>query len=655
MTTNPGAGSSTPGAEGHRPDPADVEGRTLFVVVHGLGESALGATVREVARGLTNGDRALEMIEETHWVPGPDRVKYDGHSVRAFPVPVLRDRNGSLVIAEVHWADLSNFPVNLFGLVPGFFTVLFGLRYIAYQAVDGLGDPGAKALRWIVRAATGMLIGPLAATSLLLLCLVLGAAILDQPSGAFYRKTPEGDYVAGLCALGALLSGALLTWRLHDNQVLCLIGASLRLVALALLGAVFIGLAVHHLGFPRDRWHFFGEGIISYIVLVATKILFPVIVVISSLLLTSLFVLIRMAIASRDRSLLTSAGVAASVPFVMTMAWSIVVPISWAAVGQALRLSPCALHDLYRPFEANPMLLTWLLSLLIVLLVVVVVPVLFRWSRRSRKPGLVDDGARLIVNPWIQWGFVATYSTACLLVILEKSGLIPTLPKTRILVAIMAFLGSLGIIAQLLRSGLYLIHDVVNHFFFRFRDVDERASEAKPPPFTVRRAIEDRLNATLDHFAERLGRDEEGPPWRLIVLSHSQGTVLAIEALNNPSNEVDQFGDVRLVTKGSPFSHIYQHYFRHHYPLLSNDRWSTLRRRLAPRYGGRPRWLNIFRIDDYVGRSIDDSVPGLIANVAIGPGGHLGYWDDPDVIRHIESVIGFQPPGPVSGRPPLPR
>jgi hypothetical protein len=72
----------------------------------------------------------------------------------------------------------------------------------------------------------------------------------------------------------------------------------------------------------------------------------------------------------------------------------------------------------------------------------------------------------------------------------------------------MAFLGSLGIIAPwgalLLRSVLYLVHDVVNHFFFRFRDVDERGSEAKLPPFPVRRAIEDRLNATLDHFAERL-------------------------------------------------------------------------------------------------------------------------------------------------------
>jgi MFS family permease len=645
------SGVSTSGHEPEAPAPPGNGARTLFVVVHGIGDPTLGETVREVARGMTHHLGSVGLIEETHWIPGPDRVEADAHSVQAFPVPVLSDRGGDFVLAEVHWADLSRLPISMYGLVSGFFAVLFGLRYVAYQAVDGLDAPGAGALRRLVRAATTLVIGPYAAMSLLALFILLGGVLADRLSIP-YERSPDVDYFASLSTGTALLVGALLARCYRGHQVLSLLGTSLCGVASTLLAVVGIGLLASGRG-PGllGELLVFGQGFSTWSD--ALDLLWVLIFVTIGLIqLAILAVLGWMAATVRERPKLTSAAVAASLPFVMTFAWSIVMPLVWAAAGTLIPVSQ-EYKDHYQSWlaEAAPL---WdpyyyvLLPFFVVFLMVVA-----WWFRRRNRPRLEDDGARLIVNAWLQWGIVALYVVAAVLALLfwkDRHAGAATGPErvgSSLMLLIAPALGLLPFLisqgSPYLRSAIDLIHDVVNHFYFRFRDVDGRRG---PPPFPVRRAIEARLDATLDHFAGRLD-DAGGPPWRLVVLSHSQGTVAAIESLNNPDNRADRFRDIRLVTMGSPFSHIYQHYFRHHYPPLDDARWQVLRRRLAAPKGP-PRWLNLFRIDDYVGRSIEatGSAPRLVANIPIGPRGHLGYWFDPDVLRQIDSALGILPRGP---------
>jgi len=102
-----------------------------------------------------------------------------------------------------------------------------------------------------------------------------------------------------------------------------------------------------------------------------------------------------------------------------------------------------------------------------------------------------------------------------------------------------------------------------------------------------------------------------------------------LSCLNDPDNSphLTAFKSLRLVMMGSPFSHIYQHYFRHHYPSLADpERWGTLHKVLDPKDG--KRWLNVYRVDDYVGRRIEDDDKGLIENVMIAQYGHTNYWSD---------------------------
>jgi hypothetical protein len=139
------------------------------------------------------------------------------------------------------------------------------------------------------------------------------------------------------------------------------------------------------------------------------------------------------------------------------------------------------------------------------------------------------------------------------------------------------------------------------------------------------------MKGILKYYREHL----PGNP-TLTIVSHSQGTMIAIEVLND--EELDwineKFRHVNMITMGSPFHHIYQKYFAHFYPPLDQPKWALLRRRVG-------RWLNIFRIDDFVGTHIEfPKSPATDAffrcsNHAVERRGHLQYWSDRQVLQVI--------------------
>ncbi len=81
-------------------------------------------------------------------------------------------------------------------------------------------------------------------------------------------------------------------------------------------------------------------------------------------------------------------------------------------------------------------------------------------------------------------------------------------------------------------------------------------------------------------------------------------------------------------------THLYQHYFPTRYASLSDHCWGGLKSIVR-------RWVNVYRLDDYVGTDIEPvptwtrkptNAPVLV-NVPIGPGGHVGYWRQPEVFE----------------------
>lgn len=96
--------------------------------------------------------------------------------------------------------------------------------------------------------------------------------------------------------------------------------------------------------------------------------------------------------------------------------------------------------------------------------------------------------------------------------------------------------------------------------------------------------------------------------------------------------------------------HVYQHYFNHIYPRLNQPFWSQLRKQTD-------RWINIYRIDDYVGREIDFPKEfevaadergslhhvAMYSNHPVGPRGHQSYWSDREVLRILQhELFGFE-------------
>ena len=201
--------------------------------------------------------------------------------------------------------------------------------------------------------------------------------------------------------------------------------------------------------------------------------------------------------------------------------------------------------------------------------------------------------------------------------------------------------GILVLSIHYLRPALDIILDVVNHFYFRPAtdpdenenknedfDIVEVSFDSEQLYFSRRDAIHRRLKRILEYYRSTI----EGRP-ALTVISHSQGSMVAIEVFND--NELawvnEKFSQVNFITMGSPFHHIYQNYFGHLYPSIDNRFWDNLRSRVG-------RWLNIFRIDDYVGTDIEfpetlrEVHRGDYSNHAVEQKGHQLYWCDRQVL-----------------------
>jgi hypothetical protein len=184
------------------------------------------------------------------------------------------------------------------------------------------------------------------------------------------------------------------------------------------------------------------------------------------------------------------------------------------------------------------------------------------------------------------------------------------------------FLGLLMVVVlsfRQLRLGLDIAMDVINHFV-----------EHPKHNFPIRRSISQRFHDVLDD----LTRDGDRP--HLLVIAHSQGTVITVDALmkdiwNKPlveSGEAlkDRVSSMTILTFGSPLTHIYQHYFPEDYAPFS----TTVLQKLST--DSNVQWLNIYRVDDFVGTVIagpNDAFPRNIG-IKIGKkgGGHFHYWED---------------------------
>ncbi len=205
-------------------------------------------------------------------------------------------------------------------------------------------------------------------------------------------------------------------------------------------------------------------------------------------------------------------------------------------------------------------------------------------------------------------------------------------------VAVMASIGAVILLFAArahFGTALDIVLDVVSHFSLSNPPVQSTATRLKaekPKEHAIWHAIVKRFCSVLEHALAN------GSAQRVTVLAHSQGTMIALEALGaitierkggypaNPQRAGLPPGRPRidLVTLGCPLTHLYQHYFPLQY-VINPAEQSLLQR-----------WINIYRADDFVGRDVASDA-GCIEprNFAVAPRGHVNYWSDRDVLSHL--------------------
>ena len=182
----------------------------------------------------------------------------------------------------------------------------------------------------------------------------------------------------------------------------------------------------------------------------------------------------------------------------------------------------------------------------------------------------------------------------------------------------------------------------------RWRKPVEDADQ--PRGYWRRARIQDRLKVLVN----QLIADER--PDVLVIVAHSQGTVIAIDVIDQEGANwlaaMPEGGCLMLMTMGSPYTHLHNHYFPSSFP--SHRSRPALRKRpkgVAPSEqhpGVLSRWVNIFRIDDFVGTHIDSS-SGQDGSAdgrdmwpqefPVRPNGHTMYWVDEDVFPILRQAL----------------
>lgn len=626
----------------------------LVLVVHGVGDPEPGETLSLFARSIADQAQPLTENQEVLWL---EEEGTDDRMVNTFSSHVRHlsfrngaDESGSVSLVEVFWGDLSRVKKGTIGAIVGLIQIVFGLRYLAYVAADQNSAP-ARMLQWLGMLVSRVIHGPLLAINAVLLLLASTAGITEMLWSESSAIAGWSDKLVAGC-VGVCLLGALAGTYVSKNKViqrfLFWIGVSSCFLAMMILMRV---TGVIDPSILKESNH----GIVWYchsFVLLLGLQWFSLVMILIGMFLCWIVALFD------HRVYRPAVHAALLLPAISVGAWGLFLPFIWTALSQLIdKVIHVKEFDLIFK-EAIPLMGVQIMMAITVGIVMAFVLGKYTWWRDGNSVEDYENGKRaprLIVNGWVQ--VVATLAVLIGMTLVirmatfefqlksyddhtlgkflanaNKYAFAPLVPLSMILL----------ISFQHLRPALDIIGDIVTHFHFRRtlnHDVDEDNSfdihevsfREGTLYFSKRDAIQRRMKTILNHFRQTA----VGNP-KLTIVSHSQGTMIAIEVLND--GELDwineKFCEVNLVTMGSPFSHVYQHYFAHFYPALNELFWSNLRNRLN-------NWVNIFRIDDFVGTEIRyDSFAeeGLsFSNHPVPSRGHNYYWCDKRVLEIIRN------------------
>ena len=645
----------------------DTKIEKVVLVIHGVGDPPPGGTLNHFARSLARDEEPLVEQQSTIWL-GEKSVQ--SKHAKTFPAHVrqLAIDDTQVEFAEVFWGDLSQVKRGPLGLINGLFQILFGLRYVAYVAADQPGK-AARVLKELGLVSSRILQGPVLAVTIFLAMITAAAFATDTIWPGSYREAVWTQALLSGCAGLAGLATAIGV-RLTRSRVVLRFWFWLSVVMVWSL--FLLGMKT----FLIDPWypeinceHCAHPGLIWY-----CRVL---VVMLGLLWFIESMVVIAMGVSwicawHHRRVFRPAINLAFLLPALTVGIWGQALPMGWVLAREGVSKTGRIPEFVATFDEALPLL--GVQFLMMVVMAAVSCFVLYRYFAWRTKNGIgsYQNGSRpprLIVDPLMQWTLgvctmigVAMVFSICSMNVLGIQYMDSLFGRSlaegnKYAVMLMVPLGGLLIVVSpYLRPGFDILLDVVNHFYFRSTQIDdalddddefdikETTFESGSLFFDRRDRIHSRIKKILVYYRERLKHRPE-----LVIISHSQGTMVAIEILNDPEMAWlnSSFSKTTLVTMGSPLTFLYQHYFGHLYPSLNEPFWDEFRQRVDV-------WHNLFRVDDFVGQEVDFPISprdsgssathtfGTEAKCSswpLGCRGHLNYWDDQDALEIIRTQI----------------
>ena len=621
--------------------------RWAVILVHGVGNSKPSDMIDAVAP-------VVSAVQDPAHKPADhyELVRLPDEGDARFPVYMRRDHiNGAAVrFAEVFWADLSRIRHGTLALFVGAFHLIFGIRYIADQGSAQPSRPAA-ALRPLLQSAAFLLRGPMfapyALASSYALVYLISEAFRRYGWAVDFRAAPAAPLLFGVLGLLAVVVGLGVAWLTRRSHFF----TAPPWMSLAAVGLLAVGVSVLavtqpqadvmkllfqavHNEYPIVQGVGEAEFFTALPILAADYVLWLV----AAAMLAALIPLAVAWFAGREdlRAALAGAYLAGAL---QTLLWILVLaPFDFLVIAAVTFQQPPKpaepyWQDLYQYFTCQ--------LILIVAVVVAGAAVLayrLRWSRQHTPVDWPEQQEpRMIVAAAVLWTLLAV---SC--VVFVFTAIIPFagnfdwfLPRS--FACVYVWFVAVGLIAAVhlapgpLRNVSHIVMDIINHF------------RTKAGRFPVRDRIAHRFLAVLDHVL--FPPDERDRPTHLLIIAHSQGTVITLDALERPAGQDAlrraglRLENVRLATFGSPYTHLYQHYFPSQYPPRPGGAI------LGPAFG---RWVNVFRIDDYVGTQVNgDPDIGRPRNIPQPVGylaAHTSYWQT-DVFDCIKDLLpGAAPP-----------
>jgi hypothetical protein len=629
-----------------QPEAADRRDWAL-IVVHGIGATVPGATVDAVLPALEalkaekpalelSGERKVLMLSD-HREKSTDA---ELELIELFPVHVRLasySGQGSGVVAEVYWADLSKVSEGVVHLVWRVFVTIFGLYNIVDQAAAQPGRP-AWLLRILLYVSGWLLRGPIAALNAYNLVLLLLHALPPALSVAGFV-----DWVAVPLGLVGIGLGTLLWKKLKEKSPawatffgsVAFVGAWMALTSLLRVALPRSWWIIDKLGGPiklspeqLTRGELLSEGevwlVLSNLVPIGWLWILQLI-----LLGLAAFVWVA-ACGSAERRYRHALTLAFFTAILQCVLWILIVPVL-----MFLAMRATGMQAVINSFDNY-----WkVLGVQYLGASVVLLAAGGTWAVRwlMAVPGRNETRPlpRLLVGFWIQASLISLFlvGSAYFLYDLNFDGLARFEGKDVVVVlaSLFAFLATV-IPASGLRSGIHIVADVINHFHrVPARFPRPWAGPDSESEFPIRNRIEARVKAVLAKVLKTYR------PHRLLLLAHSQGTVAVTGVLRQEqSKEIERLlgevQEIRLSTMGSPLTHLYQEYFPSQYPPFDAKHWDKLRERVHE-------WLHLYRDNDFVGTLVDGRKDWPVNKRVSTTGGHVNYWRQASVVRELNGFF----------------